>query len=885
MFLKYIFLFFLVLTSPLFSLDDKPQKLTLQLKWQHQFQFAGYYIAKEKGYYRAAGLDVLIKPYNPNIDGLISGTVLDGTSNFAIGSSGLLTEIADGKELFLLNAVFDSSPLILLSKANHNLRSSKEMSNKRIMFGDDEENSILLSLILEKNNIKYIRKNYSFEGFLNDKADAIVSYIGNEPYILDKKGIAYNYLDPASNGFDFYSDFLYTSKVEYYEHPRRVNDFMQASMRGWEYAFEHIEETVALIQKSYAPNKSLEALRYEAEILKKMLNINMGDVGKIDTFKVEQMSKVYQKYELIESMPVSHSFLHPTTFQTVHLSVEEQAWLEEHPILRYSAVNMKPIVYPQDGDIVGVSVDYINLLANRCGFKAVYQAYKNEDTLINAVKNRTLDISLSSTPSKSNASYGAFTQPYDSYPIVIVTQNNIGSIDNLTQLFGKRVAVRDDFRLYNYLHTNFPEIKLVAMKNADNCLQSLSRGKVFAVIGILPVMSQGIRDAFLANIKISGTLDYVHDLKLMVRSDYAILTSILNKGIESVTPIDRQVIENRWSVFNQEALNSYQYSRYTNIGLIVVIALFIYLYLGLQKRLSAYRREMRKIQNKLELLEKGIAIITLDKFAKIKQVNANYIKVCGFSANELIGQDYQSLLCEDDCHDNIQTLSRKILEEKEWQGELAHLTKAKKMYWCEVKFLPIYTSTGDIEGYMVMHQDISHLKGAQKMAITDPLTKINNRRYFYEIFEKEIRRHKRESLSIGFLMIDIDNFKLYNDLYGHLQGDRVLIEVAKILQETCQRSSDDIFRLGGEEFGVLVINTNKEKTEAFAQKIIDAIAHLNLPHKGNNPYKVITSSLGGVVVDLNEKDVVLVKDLYAQADRAMYDAKENGKNSIKIVQT
>ena len=884
MFLKYILLFFLVFTNTLFSNDTEQEKVVLQLKWYHQFQFAGYYMAKEKGYYSEAGLDVTIYPYDPKHDGLITETVLDGTSNFAIGSSGLLHEISDGKELLLLDAVFDSSPLILLSKGDKKLRVSKDMNKKHIMFGSDETNSLLLSMILDENSVTYSRVPYSFEGFLEDKADAIVAYIGNEPFVLREKGIAYNYLDPASNGFDFYSDILYTSQHEYYEHPRRVNAFMKASMRGWRYAFEHIDETAALIKQKYAPQKSIAALKYEAEVLKKLANLTANNMGKIDVTKIEEMSKVYQKQGLITAMPASYLYLHPSSFQTVHLSKEEQTWLDRHPVVRYSAVDMKPILFQKNGSAEGISVDYMNLIAKRCGFEAKFQAFDNSADITKAIKNRTLDVSLSSAKSESSLGYGDFTKVYGSYPIVIATQNNIDDINDIRQLFGKKVAVTDDFRLYNYLKANFPEIEVVTLKSSSSCLQNLSRGKVFAVLGILPIVTQGIRDAYLANVKISGTIDYTYELKMMVRSDYAMLTSILNKGIDTITPADRQLIENRWSTFNRGELNSYQFSRYTNIALIVVLALFIYLYLGMRKKVHNSRRIVMRLESKLALLEKGISIITLDKFAKIKHVNENYLKTCGYSESELMDQEYQSLLMQDECHDSIESFSRKIVEGKGWGGELAHLTKMKKQHWCEVKFIPIPSQDGNIEGYLVTHQDISHLKGAQKMATTDPLTKINNRRYFYEIFEKEIRRHKREGLTIGFLMIDIDNFKLYNDLYGHLEGDKVLIEVAKVLRETCQRSSDDIFRLGGEEFGVLVINTDRAKTEAFALKIINAIADLGLPHRGNAPYNVVTSSLGGVVVTLNDKEVVLAKDLYAQADRAMYDAKEEGKNRVKIVQ-
>ena len=140
--------------------------------------------------------------------------------------------------------------------------------------------------------------------------------------------------------------------------------------------------------------------------------------------------------------------------------------------------------------------------------------------------------------------------------------------------------------------------------------------------------------------------------------------------------------------------------------------------------------------------------------------------------------------------------------------------------------------------------------------------------------------HKDEAV-FAFLLLDIDNFKKYNDTYGHQAGDKVLISIAQSLKSTFKRSDDTIFRLGGEEFGILINSKTIDKVMALAELTRANIESLQINHKNNFPSRVITASFGiSIISSKYDKDLHHLDSLYKNADVALYKAKKNGRNRI-----
>ncbi len=166
----------------------------------------------------------------------------------------------------------------------------------------------------------------------------------------------------------------------------------------------------------------------------------------------------------------------------------------------------------------------------------------------------------------------------------------------------------------------------------------------------------------------------------------------------------------------------------------------------------------------------------------------------------------------------------------------------------------------------------------QQLSFVDPLTGIGNRRYFDEMLQSEWNRAIRGSNPISFLMIDIDNFKDYNDCCGHQTGDECLVKVSQALSDAMKRSGDFVARYGGEEFAVVLPNTDMDGAVVIADRMVENVAGLNLKYDAAQITDRVTISIGvaSAYPERNESSDVFVN----AADEALYKAKKAGRNRI-----
>ena len=167
-----------------------------------------------------------------------------------------------------------------------------------------------------------------------------------------------------------------------------------------------------------------------------------------------------------------------------------------------------------------------------------------------------------------------------------------------------------------------------------------------------------------------------------------------------------------------------------------------------------------------------------------------------------------------------------------------------------------------------------------ELAISDELTQIPNRRHFDECLNKEWQRHLREQKFLALILIDIDYFKLYNDNYGHLCGDKCLFRVAQAINNLPKRSSDCVARYGGEEFVAILPNTPAEGAFIVAELLRKAVLSLAIPHAKSEVSSYVTLSLG--VAALIPTPDNQPENLIARADEALYQAKKLGRNQSYV---
>ena len=250
----------LLLATPASALD----KVSLQLKWKHQFQFAGYYMALEKGFYRDAGLDVEIREGGPGIDA--AKDLEDGKADFGVCTTSVLLAKAGRPPLVVLGVVFQHSAAVILTPSRSRITTPSELKSRWLM---DTPGSDDLAAMLKHEGVDYaslprVKHDGDPRDLISGKADAMVAYATNEPFFLEQQGIPYRVFAPRTFGFDFYGDAFCTSAEQATAHPERTRAFRAATLKGWDYALVQKEETVDLILRRYPVTKSRDALLFEA---------------------------------------------------------------------------------------------------------------------------------------------------------------------------------------------------------------------------------------------------------------------------------------------------------------------------------------------------------------------------------------------------------------------------------------------------------------------------------------------------------------------------------------------------------------------------------------------------------------------------------------------
>lgn len=275
------------------------EKVTLQLSWLHQFQFAGYYMAKELGFYRDVGIDLEIKEFKYGLD--VSSVIEEDVADFAIGRSSLLIDKFNGKDVVALGAIFQNSPLMLLVTKESNINTIKDLKNKNVMITSDAQGTASISAMLTSKGISFdditIQKHsFNLQDLISGKTDAMASYISNEPIKLSEKNIEYKIFHPKNYGFRFYDDILFTSSSYISQNPQRTKDFYEATIKGWEYAFTHIGETSEVIFRDYnSQNKSKIQLVKEGEALKELAYDSKDkEIGYLDKDLLEKIVDIYK---------------------------------------------------------------------------------------------------------------------------------------------------------------------------------------------------------------------------------------------------------------------------------------------------------------------------------------------------------------------------------------------------------------------------------------------------------------------------------------------------------------------------------------------------------------------------------------------------------------
>lgn len=781
--------------SSAYSLDT----VTLQLKWSHTFEFAGYYAAIEQGYYRDAGLTVNIKEAQAGIDPVTE--VVEGKAEYATGGSSLILDHKAGKPVVLLAVIFQHSPYLLIARQTQSIH---DLADKPIMMEPQAKELLayLKSEGLAPEKLKLLEHSYDPQDLINGTINVISASSIFQPYYLERANFNYQTYSPRAVGIDFYGDNLYTSEHELKEHPDRVKVFRAASLRGWQYAMEHPEEITSLILKQYSQRHPRQYFLYQARQMMSLMHPELVEIGEINKGRWRHIADTYANINLLPQDYPLEGFLYntPRTFSrnllyialaTTLLLIVIAGGITYYVlhIKRKLARNSKNEKYAEEQEHSRSKV--LELLASNSALTNILEV------IINSVEQANPDMRCSISLLDRSGTHllnGAapnlpdtFNQTFNRIEI------GIGVASCGTAAFtGQRVIV-EDVQTHPYW-SNFKDI---------------SRKAKLAACWSEPIHS--------ASGKVLGTFDiYLKSNRKPEENDIQLM---LNTANMAAIALDRNRSDQ--ALKENEKLMS---------DILENVSAYIYMK-DTQGRYLYANRPMREM------------------------FNAPLEEILGFDDSKF----YDASTASNIKHSDQQILQQKEAQRSE-ETHPNPLTGHTSVYLTTK--LPLKHQDGSIYALCGIATDITKEKEIEEhirhMAQYDALTNLPNRALFADRLQQAFANAKRGHEHFGLMYIDLDKFKPINDTYGHEGGDFVLQEAAQRMQN-CIRQSDTVARLGGDEFVVLLSSLTSDQ-DAF--EVGEKIRHaLNLPFNMSGTIMNISSSIGvAIYPEHGDNEKILVKN-------------------------
>jgi len=574
----------LLLLSYIIVYANEKSKVSVQLMWLDQFEFAGFYAAKEKGFYKDVGLEVDLHKFDVDIN--VTNRVLEGKSDFGTNSTSLLIDKSNGKDVVILGSVFQSSPLILLALKDSNIKTVSDIKNKKVMLTQEQQHFASLQSMLTSKNIKIddleiLKHSFDVEDLINKNTDLMLAYTTNEPYILKEKGFDSKIFYPKDYGFDFYEELIFTSKEFAQKNPNTVKNFYDATIKGWHYAFDNITEIAQLIYDKYnVQNKSLESLLFEAEEMKKLVYDKDRKIGTIAPERLRLIENSYRIMGLLkQSLDVDELLYTKHLTLNEELNQEEKDYLEKKKEIKMCIdPDWMPFEKNENGKHIGMTSDYMKVIEQYIltPIKMVPTSSWMQSLQYGVERKCDIFSLVMSTPEREK--FLNFTKAYLEIPLVIASNLNAPFIDNMNQVKDKKLGIVKGYAYGEILRVKHPNIEFIDVDNINDGLQKVQEEKIFGFIGTLATVGYHIQKDYIGQLKISGKFEETWNLGVGTTIEEPILNDIFNKAINSISFEEKQNILNRWISVNYQKGVDYDLLLKLLTVLFILIALFILLY-------------------------------------------------------------------------------------------------------------------------------------------------------------------------------------------------------------------------------------------------------------------------------------------------------------------
>ena len=538
-------------------------RVSLQLSWKYQFQFAGFIAAREKGFYRDAGLEVELREYQTEMD--VPAEVLEGRSEFAVSYATVIRDRMLGKPFVLLANYLKRSPHALVTQPD--IYSPAELKGRRVMGEPNELDSanfrqMFKRFELSQEDFTAVPHTFNADAFADGEVDAMTVFLTNEVFRLDQRRIPYNVLDPNSYGVPFYDGNLFTTEAFAAAHPATVAAFVAASNRGWHYALEHPEELVELIKSNYdSQGKSREHLRFEARELRRFIQPEVFPVGSIDPQQIRRIQELFIETGFAERVIDPASFIFTTPEATAFdltareraLSQEQRDFLALHPRLKVRInSDLPPYTFLEKGRARGYFIDLLELMFEGLNVDLDYLERECSIEACAALLDRgEADLLTSIMRLPSRRSLMRFSEPVArvNYP-AIVTQAQSRPLPDLAALRGKRLALVEGHAFHHAITASGIEFQPHFVDSLPKALEAVSYGQADATL-MSGVMSMWVaRRLNLVNLRPTGAARFAEyegrHSAFAVAKGQPVLQGLLNRLMARIDPEKIEALKAKW---------------------------------------------------------------------------------------------------------------------------------------------------------------------------------------------------------------------------------------------------------------------------------------------------------------------------------------------------
>ena len=337
--------------------------------------------------------------------------------------------------------------------------------------------------------------------------------------------------------------------------------------------------------------------------------------------------------------------------KNLNLTEEEKNFIQKNKIKVTSTKSWAPFNFIENDTMEGISVEFWKYIVDKANLKTEFRPKETFVESVLSIKNKHNDIIVGTSKTKERDNYAIFSDTYLKSPLGIATLQDKNFIRNASELLDKKIAVGRNFSAHRLLEEKYPNMTFVFVRNPKEGLEYLSDNKVYAYVDIMPVLTYNIKHLGFTNIKITGQTGLDFNLKFMIRDDYPILQSIINKVLRNMTQDEKEKIYNKWLKIDfQESID---YSLLWKIILIFLIILIFVLYKN--KQLFDYQKSLKNTQKELEnslenfksLIDLNIAGVLIVESKKIRYLNDEIVNMLGYrNKSQLISRDLTNILKE-----------------------------------------------------------------------------------------------------------------------------------------------------------------------------------------------------------------------------------------------